>query len=108
MKYNLTVVLAYWKTFGIPTPVPEHMFAESIGRRWRFDFSWPDFGLACEVQGGIFVAGRHSRGAAMLKEWEKLNHAAQYGYRIIYCQPKDVTTKQFAELILRALKPTQP
>jgi len=73
---------------GLSTPTPEYHFAKP--RRWRFDYAWPEHKVALEVQGGIFIAGRHSRGAALLKEWEKLNMAAMRGWRILYCQPKDL------------------
>jgi hypothetical protein len=69
-------------------PTPEFRFDPK--RRWRFDYAWPDFKVALEVQGGIFIQGRHSRGAALLKEWEKLNRAAELGWRILYCQPDDL------------------
>ena len=64
---------------GLPRPIPEYRF--SPPRRWRFDWAWPnhDFGyggVALEKQGGLFIQGRHSRGAALLKEHEKLNEAA--------------------------------
>ncbi len=59
--------------------------------------------LAVEVQGGIFIQGRHSRGAALLKEWEKLNTAAILGWRILYCQPQDLLKKEMAETIKQAL-----
>ena len=59
---------------GVPAPQAEFRFAPP--RRWRFDFAWPLHALALEVQGGLFVRGRHSRGAALLKEHEKLNAAA--------------------------------
>src|ERR1019366_1704186 len=69
-------------------PTPEFRFDPK--RRWRFDYAWPDFKVALEVQGGIFIQGRHSRGAALLKEWEKLNRAAELGWRILYCQPDNL------------------
>lgn len=124
MKYKPAIVLAYFKECGLPTPYLEFKFHAT--RKWRFDLCWPNARsysncfieeqdesvaeyltckpLALEVQGGIFVAGRHSRGAALLKEWEKLNAAAEMGYRIIYCQPKDLTTQATVDLIKRCLQ----
>jgi hypothetical protein len=73
-------------------------------RKWRFDLVvWP-YGedvppVALEVQGGVFNQGRHTRGAALLKEWEKLNDAAARGYRIVYCQPKDVQSGKAKQII---------
>jgi len=101
MKHNPKIVTAYLATFGIPEPNYELRF--HISRKWRFDLAWPSSGLALEIQGGIWTAGRHSRGAAMLKEWEKLNTAAEYGWRILYCQPKDLLKEPMALTIKRAL-----
>ncbi len=71
---------------GIPQPEAEHRFAPP--RRWRFDFAWPESKVALEVQGGLFVQGRHSRGAALLKEHDKLNAAAALGWRVLFATPK--------------------
>jgi hypothetical protein len=75
------------KAYGLTEPVSELRFAPP--RRFRFDYAWPVEKVALEVQGGLFVQGRHSRGAALLKEHEKLNLAAEMGWRIVYCTPKE-------------------
>jgi len=86
---------------GIPAPVAEFRFHPV--RRWRFDFCWLEQKLALEIQGGIFNNGRHSRGAAMIKEWEKLNTAAGMGWRLLYCQPRDCTKPETINAIKAAL-----
>lgn len=113
MKYNKTIVVAWMIEQGIPKPETEYKFHET--RKWKMDFAWPDNWsgicvtipihrpVCLEVQGGIFIQGRHSRGAAMLKEWEKLNEVACMGYRVLYCQPKDLCTAEMAAIIKRAL-----
>jgi hypothetical protein len=73
---------------ALPLPVREHRFAPP--RRWRFDFAWPSLKVAIEVQGGIWTQGRHTQGAALLKEWEKLNTAALAGWRVLFVQPVDL------------------
>ena len=117
-SYNPAIVTAFFKEHEIPEPEYEFQFCPT--RRWRFDLAWRiyhkpvkvyDFDsskvmyvkVAVEAQGGIFQRGRHCRGAAMLKEWEKLNCAAELGWRIIYCQPSDLCTTEFANTIKRAL-----
>lgn len=77
---------------GLPIPVPEFGFAKAIGRRWRFDWAWPEHKIALEVQGGLFVQGRHSRGAALLQEHEKLNAAAALGWRVLFTTPAQLLT----------------
>lgn len=113
--YNPKVVTAFLAEFGIPEPFFEYKF--SPARKWRFDMAWPRIfypniiirgygempSLAIEVQGGIWTRGRHTRGAAMLKEWEKLNEAAALGWRILYVQPNELCRSETAKLIKRAL-----
>lgn len=101
MKYNPKIVEAFWLSSGLPYSQTEFRFHPD--RKWRFDFAWPGKLVALEVQGGIFIQGRHSRGAALLKEWEKLNAAAGLGWRILYCQPKDLTTSALVETLRTAL-----
>jgi hypothetical protein len=90
----------------LPEPTPEFYFAKP--RKWRFDYAWPAEKVALEVQGGIWTGGRHSRGAALLKEWEKLNTAAAKGWRLLYCQPADLTSLETMRAIKEALQPNQP
>jgi hypothetical protein len=88
---------------GLPAPVAEYRFAPP--RRWRFDWAWPDQRVALEVQGGIFVAGRHSRGAGLLKEHEKMNAAAALGWRLLYTTPRQVADGTVGDILARALTP---
>jgi very-short-patch-repair endonuclease len=65
---------------GLPTPETEYQFAKP--RRWRFDFAWIDRKIACEVEGGVFINGGHTRGAAYEKNCEKYNAAALAGWSV--------------------------
>ena len=40
----------------------------------------------------------------MLKEWVKLNTAAAMGWRLLYCQPKDLCMSQTVDIIREALE----
>jgi hypothetical protein len=91
----------YCKLNGLPAPVNEHKFHPT--RRWRFDHAWPDHKLALEVQGGIFISGRHSRGAALLKEHEKLNAAASLGWRVCFVTPKQIANGEAINIVSQAL-----
>jgi hypothetical protein len=104
--YNVDFVKQVWAAEGIPAPQLEFQFDAT--RKWRFDFAWPQLAigngkLAMEVQGGIWTHGRHTRGAALKKEWEKLNAAAAQGWRILYCEPKDLTSTEMVQAIKAAL-----
>lgn len=89
------------EVYGLPAPEAEHRFAAP--RRWRFDWAWPAQKVALEVQGGLFVQGRHARGAALLKEHEKLNEAAALGWRVLFTTPKDLETCPTLDALRRAL-----
>lgn len=52
-------------------------------RRWRFDFALPDQKIAIEVEGGLFIRGRHARGAGIEKDIEKYNSATLLGWKVI-------------------------
>lgn len=86
---------------GLPEPVAEFRFHPS--RKWRFDWAFIEQRIAFEQQGGLFVQGRHTRGAALLKEHEKLNAAAIAGWRIIYGTPADVSSGRIFETLKLAL-----
>jgi hypothetical protein len=101
MKYNTKIVTAYYEQCGLPTPIFEYKFHKD--RKWKLDIAFPAERVAVEVQGGLFVRGRHTQGAALLKEYEKLNELAQMGWRIIYVQPKDVTLQSTVDMIRRAM-----
>jgi very-short-patch-repair endonuclease len=62
-------------------PFREYVF--SPPRKWRFDFAFPGRKLAVEIEGGLFTAGRHVRGAAVEKDFEKYNAAAKDGWRVL-------------------------
>ena len=102
-SYTAEQVIKWCKQHGLPEPVFEHKFAESIGRKWRFDLAWKKELVAAEIQGGIFIQGRHTRGASLLKEWEKLNAACAFGYRVLFFSPTQLLTDYGAETIKKAL-----
>jgi hypothetical protein len=52
-------------------------------RKWRFDLAWPDRMLAAEVDGGVWTAGRHTRGAGFVADCEKMNSALLLGWRVL-------------------------
>ena len=89
---------------GLPKPVLEYRFHPV--RKWRMDFAWPEYRIALEVEGGIWIQGRHSRGAGMAKDMEKYNTAAELGWRILKVEPKRLMTTATVEMIKRAIEQT--
>ena len=60
--------------------------------------------IALEVEGGVWIGGRHTSGAGFVKDMEKYNEAAAMGWRIIRCQPKQLCSSNTIELIRRAIE----
>jgi len=60
-------------------------------RRWRFDYAIPSYKIACEIEGGCWIRGRHSRGAGMIADMEKYNTATILGWRILRYTPQDIS-----------------
>jgi len=99
MKYDKDIVVAWFAEHGL-SATPEFKFHHT--RKWRFDFLFPNR-VALEVQGGLFSGGRHSRGASLLKEHEKLNNAACMGYRVLYCIPQNLCMQETVDMIRGAV-----
>jgi len=87
---------------GIPLPETEYRFHPT--RRWRFDVAWPDGLLAVEVEGGRWVAGRHTRGAGFEADMEKYNEAALLGWTVIRVTPGMVRDGRALAYVERAFK----
>ncbi len=68
---------------GLPLARREFKFARKLGRKWRFDFAWPERMVAAEVEGGTWVQGRHVRPQGFEKDCEKYNAAAVLGWRVV-------------------------
>ena len=84
----------------------EYRFA--FPRRFRFDFAHLPSMIAIELQGGIFTDNtRHINGAALVKEHEKLNLAAQLGWRIFYVSTKTVREETIYQHIAKAIQQSQ-
>ena len=86
----------------LPVAVPEWIFAQP--RKWRFDYAWPEYKIALEVEGGIWTRGRHTRGAGFLKDIEKYNAAAALGWLVLRTTPKGLLTSDTVELLRCTMK----
>lgn len=81
---ELEEVFRYYVGLLSELPPPVAQFKAIPGRKFRFDFAWPEKRLLVEIQGGIWTNGGHSRGAGMKRDHEKANMAAALGYRVMY------------------------
>ena len=62
------------------TPEREYIFSK---RKFRFDFAFPDKKLAVEVEGGIWMNGRHNRASSIEMDFFKYNLATKLGWHIL-------------------------
>ena len=85
---------------GLPAPEAEYRFDAS--RRWRFDWAWPTEKIALEQEGGVWIQGRHSRGAGMVKDFEKYNQAGVLGWRVLKATPKQIASGDILPTLLAA------
>ena len=98
---------AQLRTAGIPFE-QEYRFARMLGRQWRSDFYVHDGrlgvnALLVEVDGGGFIAGRHTRGTGFEADAEKASAAAILGYRVIRATPRQVEDGRALSWIRQAL-----
>lgn len=108
------------RTHGLPTPVTEHLFAKAaIGRRWKFDFCWPAFMVAVEIEGLVMrqlydaptpranrvlvVYGRHATITGFREDAEKYGNAAILGWTVLRFEQSQVKDKTAVEMTVRLL-----
>jgi len=98
---------AWLQGAGLPPHVEEHQFGKADGRRWRIDYAWPDYRVGVELDGGgrlvrwqtnprtgcsqPVAVGSH--GSAT--DYEKLNYAAEHGWRILRFNPDLLTQPDY-------------
>lgn len=78
-------LVALCRADRVPEPVPEYRFHPH--RRWRFDYAWPIYRVAVEIEGGVWTQGRHTRGAGYLADLAKYNSAALLGWLVLRYTP---------------------
>lgn len=87
-------------TFHTPC-VKEHRFHPV--RLWRFDYALPAYMVAIEVEGGVWMGGRHTHPKGFTRDMEKYNTAEQMGWHILRFTPRQVAAgacvKSIGEII---------
>lgn len=83
--------LLLFRSHHLAEPEREYVFAKP--RRWRFDFAWPLYKVAVEIEGGVWTRGRHLRPTGFLRDLEKYNAATMAGWRVIRLSREDVSNQ---------------
>lgn len=79
-----------WRQLAATQPQPEREVRFHPKRKWRFDFAWPAYRVAVEIQGGIFARGGHFRPMQYQEDCIKHNAAVSLGWRLLWYTPKDL------------------
>lgn len=77
--------------------VREYRFHPS--RLWRFDYAIPDLRIAIEIDGGVWINGRHNRASGYLGDMEKFNAAAALGWVVLKFTPQEQYSAKALEII---------
>jgi very-short-patch-repair endonuclease len=85
-------------------PKPELEVRVIPNRRFRFDFCWPALKIALEVDGATWTGGRHSRGAGIARDCEKVCEAAIAGWTCIRVTTQQVENGQAIGWLERLLR----
>ena len=70
---------------------------------WRADFAFPAAKLLVEIEGGTYIAGRHSRGAEFAKDCLKYAAALLDGWGVLRFTTEHVTDGWAVDIIALAL-----
>jgi len=76
-------------------------------RKWRADFAHLPSRTLIEIEGGIWIQGRHNRAAGFIADLEKYLEAALDGWLVIRLADPQITHDAITRLIER-LKEREP
>ncbi len=82
--------------------VKEYKFHEY--RKWRFDYAIPSKKIAIEVEGGVWIQGRHNRANGFLGDMEKYNTATAMGWRLLRTTPQELMTTKFIGVVKKTVE----
>ena len=92
----ITLLCIHLRELGLE-PVTEYQF--HARRKWRFDVCVPESKLACEVDGGAYTRGRHTRGAGFIADMEKSNQAQIDGWKLLRFTPDQIRRGEDLEVL---------
>lgn len=81
--------------------VKEHIFHPT--RKWRFDYAIVEHKIALEVEGGVWIGGRHTRPQGFLGDVEKYNQAALLGWRVFRTTPSELCKQKTLNMLKEAV-----
>ena len=88
-------------TIGIEC-IKEYRFHPT--RKWRFDYAFVEHKIAIEVDGGVWINGRHNRASGYLKDLDKFNTATAMGWVVLKFTPEQLYKTETLDLIKETIK----
>jgi very-short-patch-repair endonuclease len=73
-------------------------------RRWRFDAAFPERKIGVEIDGGVFIQGRHTTGVGFRNDCAKINAAGVLGWRVFRFLPQQIESGEVYDTLGRALE----
>lgn len=108
MTKATATLLLHIRAEGLPKPELEYKFHPD--RKWRFDLAWPGYRsptiltmVSVEIDGAVWTQGRHTRGSGFVKDMEKLNAAAELGWRVFRYSPQMIESGEAIRQLKRVL-----
>lgn len=95
-QQNDTYTLLLRQRLGVEV-VAEHRFYPT--RMWRFDYAIPSHRIAIEIDGGVWIDGRHNRPKGYIADLDKFNHAAMQGWLVLKFTPDQQYTMKALRII---------
>lgn len=86
-----------WRTLNGPKLETEFRFHPT--RRWRADYAHIESRTLIELEGGVWVGGRHNRAAGFVADAEKYFEAALAGWRVVRLVNSQLTLPNLGRLV---------
>ena len=101
--------LEYWWHIVRPLlakgyPAPHEQMRLIPGRRYAWDFCWPEQQLAVEVQGQVWHKGAHTSGYGVTRDAAKLNELSCIGWRCLFVTAAQIASGEALDWTERALR----
>lgn len=81
--------------------VTEHRFSSE--RKYRFDYCWPNYGIAIELNGGIYTGRKgHSSIKGLERDYEKLNLAQSLGWIVLQFSAAQIRDSSYVVAVIKS------
>ncbi len=87
----------YWRGLGGPELEREFVFHPE--RKWRADFAHIESRTLVEIEGGIWIQGRHNRPQGFAADIEKYLEAALVGWHVLRLTELQITAPMIERII---------